>query len=342
MKNSMHSLARLLQHKTTSRRMRKVDENLVPDDPHEVRLFMVVRNESLRLPAMLKYYFSKGIDRIFAIDNGSTDGTLDLLLSQKKAHVFATKDTYKRHPYWIDFLLCRYGAGHWCIVIDADEILIYPHFEKISIRQLCTFLGREGYNIMDFFLLDMYPDRPLAATSYKKGDGLISAAPYFDTGPYYTEETLCPGILGGIKKSGSRFLKSRRMYGGMRKRVFGIEACLSKFPLFKFERSMSFASGMHLPKGAHLAFAKDLCGALLHFKFLNDFPARAAEEVARKEHWRGAAEYRAYVKAMDRDPHINFYHPRSVRFADSGQLTGLGIMKSSPAFDDFVKNGASL
>jgi hypothetical protein len=132
------------------------------------------------------------------------------------------------------------------------------------------------------------------------------------------------------------------MYGGMRKRVFGIEACLSKFPLFKFERSMFFATGMHLPKGSGLTFAKDLCGALLHFKFLDDFPARAAEEAVRKEHWRGAAEYRAYIKVIDREPDIDLYHSQSVKFNNSGQLAALGIMKSSPAFDDFVKSGTVL
>ena len=64
--------------------MRRCDHRDVPRfAPQELRLFIVVRNEGLRLPYLLRYYFERGVDRLFAVDNDSTDHTRSLLLEQR-------------------------------------------------------------------------------------------------------------------------------------------------------------------------------------------------------------------------------------------------------------------
>lgn len=120
---------------------------------------MVVRNESLRLPFLLEYYFSQGVDRIFVLDNGSTDGTPEIVLSKKNTHLFHALGPYMRHGEWIDTLLHRYGLGHWCLVVDGDEQLIYPHFEKIKIRQLCEVLSRKRLRCHAFFTFGYVSER---------------------------------------------------------------------------------------------------------------------------------------------------------------------------------------
>jgi hypothetical protein len=52
----------------------------------------VVRNEALRLPATLRHHCAIGVQRFFVLDNGSTDGTLDLLANEPDVDVFATAD----------------------------------------------------------------------------------------------------------------------------------------------------------------------------------------------------------------------------------------------------------
>lgn len=313
----MYRLIRPLKRYIVSRRIKKIDDNIIPDAPEEIRLFMVVRNESLRLPFIFQYYFLLGVDRMFVIDHGSTDGTRSFLLSQKNTHVFEINDRHEDHPYWFDLLLCQYGAGHWCLVVDADEMVIYPHYEKVSLRELCTFLDNGGYEAMNFVLLDMYSDKPLFLTSYRPDTDPLSVAPYFDPPPYFTNKY---GFL----------------YGGMRERVFGVRASLSKFSLFRFRPSMFTITGMHYIKGAKIFYK--LRGAVLHFKFLSDFCPRVSEEVRRKEHWRGAREYRVYMRKIKQNPDISLFYPGSVKFMGSDQLLHLGFMKTTKEFDDILSN----
>jgi hypothetical protein len=290
---------------------------------------MVVRNESLRLPFTLEYYFSRGVDRIFVIDNDSSDDTGAIVLSHKNAHLFHTKDKYRYQAYWIDFLLRRYGVGHWCLVVDADEVLIYPFCESLSLRRLCSYLDKERYETLDCVLLDMYPDMPLDEAVYKRGTDPLLVAPWFDRGPY------APGMRGPRYFDEQQIIYEgpERLFGGVRQRVFGCSnACLSKFPLLKFTKSMFLSPGTHFIEGA---FAADIRGALLHFKYLNDFSGRVREEVVREEHWQKATEYKDYLRTLNDSPHINLCSSSSERFVDTNQLVSLGIMKTSDTWDMF-------
>lgn len=325
-------LRRSLLRNYVSWRIRKIDSMSVPANPDEIRLFMVVRNESLRLPFTLEYYFSRGVDRIFVIDNNSSDDTASIVLSHKNAHLFHTADKYRHQAYWIDFLLRRYGVGHWCLVVDADEVLIYPFYESIALRQLCSFLDKEHFQTLDCVLLDMYPDIPLDRVVYKRGTDPLLVAPWFDRGSYVS------GMGGPLYIDDQQIIYEgpERLFGGMRNRIFGCSnACLSKFPLIKFTKSMFVSHGTHFIEGAHAA---DFRGTLLHFKYLNDFSERVREEVARKEHWREATEYKEYLRTLNDFPDINLCSSLSERFVDSNQLASLGIMKISEKLDMFCKS----
>lgn len=306
-------------------RIKKIDHAAVPDNPGEIRLFMVVRNESLRLPFLLQYYFSSGVDRAFVIDNNSTDGTTDFLLSQRCTHVFNTQERFARFEGWFDLLLHRYGAGYWCVVVDADELLLYPHREKISIRKLSEFLDRESRTALHCLLLDMYSDKPLRLTRYNRGNDPLSACPFFDP----DSQTRAP--IRPLPRSSQKF----KYLHGMRKRVFGVDVCLSKFPLIRFNPGTFLWGGAHFIEGASIAGEE---GALLHFKFLDDFVPRVAEEAEREEHWDDAVEYKVYARKIEQNPDLGLHYSGSLRFKNSDQLVDLGIMKTSTAFDTYASN----
>src|SRR5262252_7808355 len=87
----------------------------------------VVKNEALRLPYWLDYYRSMGFDRFVFVDNSSTDGTLELLLAQPDAYVFATTEPYAASKYgvtWTNAVLDAVCDGRWTLVADADELLV--------------------------------------------------------------------------------------------------------------------------------------------------------------------------------------------------------------------------
>src|SRR5689334_10124998 len=327
-------LARRLPGRTRAKRaITKSDTRPVPVVPQEIRAFLVVRNESLRLPFILNYYFEKGVDRIFVLDNCSSDETATIVLGHENTHLFSTSDNFVDKVYWVDHLLRRYGVGHWCVVVDADELLLYPYCDSLSINELCRFLDHTASNAMDCVLLDMYPDVPLDQIRYRRGTDPLQTACWFDAGPF-TEVRAGPVYMPAqnLVHDGPE-----RLFGGMRKRVFDANPCLSKVPLVNFTKSMCLSVGTRLVEGARVS---EIRGALLHFKYLQDFSDNVQREAVRGQYWQGASEYKRYLSVIGRVPQLNLHDPSSVKYEDSRQLIELGIMKASERLAGFAEGRA--
>jgi len=80
-----HYRLRLLRKKWQIRTFRRKKDlkNIKLGESHAKKggifLFSTMRNEALRLPYFLEYYRALGVDQFFIVDNGSTDGTAELL-----------------------------------------------------------------------------------------------------------------------------------------------------------------------------------------------------------------------------------------------------------------------
>ena len=98
---------------------------------------------------------------------------------------------------------------------------------------------------------------------------------------------------------------------------------------------MFLSRGTHWIQGGRVA---DLRGALLHFKYLDDFPQNVKQEVMRGQRSFGNdLEYNRYLAALSRFPDLCLHADLSVRFSDSAQLVNLGIMKRSRAYGSFIQ-----
>jgi glycosyltransferase involved in cell wall biosynthesis len=305
--------------------IKKVDYRPVPKARDEIRAFLVVRNEALRLPSTLRHHRAIGVHRFFVLDNGSTDGTLDLLTNEPDVHIFRTAESYAASQCgitWTNALLDAFGDGRWTLTIDADEQFIYPHYEEQDAGLLCRFLDSVGAQGLVCLLLDMYSDRPVKDTVHGPAASLIDTCRYFDVGNYriHPVET-CP-----------RF----QIYGGVRERIFrDVDSqfhppTISKVPLVRWRAGMRFIHSTHTL--TPIAIPRMLAG-LLHFKFLSDFHDRVVTEVRRSEHYAGAREYRAYLELLRDNGDVSFITKDSVRFQDSAQLVRLGLMRTDDAFE---------
>jgi glycosyltransferase involved in cell wall biosynthesis len=299
--------------------LQRLDQRPIPDGIGEIRAFLVVRNEALRLPDNLRHHRALGISRFFVVDNGSTDDTLDFLLAQPDVHLFSTQESFAASGFgisWINGLLDAYGDGHWTLTVDADELLIYPGFESVALPKVCAHLDHLQAQGMFCMLLDMYAEAPLKDVGYRAGDSLIAACPWFDPAPYRTIEAAAfPHV---------------QIYGGVRERIFQFTASaapnsptLSKVPLVRWQAGMRFLLCTHSLTPIRLA---QMTGLLLHFKFLGDFHNRAMTEAARGEHFAGAIEYKVYVELLARDPALTLRDRNSVSLQGSRQLVELGMM----------------
>jgi hypothetical protein len=325
----------------------------------EIRAFSTCRNERLRFPAFLQHYRRLGVNRFFVVDNGSSDGTIEYLLAQPDVHVFATVNRYREARSgtdWLHALLLEFGVGAWCLTVDVDELLVYPGSEDAPLHTLTEYLDRNGYEAFSCLLLDLYPGGPLRDCSYEPGGDLLAAAPYFDSGPYQRLPVdLCPGVLirGGVRERVfyPAFRKrnlAAKIYAGMcyhaalrmpfLREIPWIRAsrrreppCLTKVPLVRWNSQSAYVYSTHFV--SQKVVAPDT-GALLHFKFLQDFHSRAIDEAARAERYDGAFEYQRYVEKLNQSPAITFMDDASTRFDGTATLVRLGLIHETKAWVD--------
>jgi glycosyltransferase involved in cell wall biosynthesis len=291
---------------------------------------LVVRNESQHLPYLLSYYRQQGVDQFLIVDNGATDETIDYLIIQTDVALWHGDRPLHQVNFgslWFELLLQKYGVEHWCLTINADEVLYYPDCETRTIRDLCVDLDRQYQRAFTAILLDMYSDRPISATHYEMGQPFLEICPYFDRAFFHQAEL----------ETEPEFAGQRRYVGGMRQRVFGRQGdyYLNKVPLLKYRPDLILTGGQHLLGLSSEQIAQET-GALLHFKYFASFPAYVNSEVERKEHSNGAFQYQEYAAKLRQDANLMLYDPQhSLRLQNSQQLVDLGIMhRASQQFPD--------
>lgn len=300
----------------------RIDNRNTAIAPHEVACVLAVRNEALRLPYLLRYHRELGIARFFVIDNDSTDGTHELLASQPDVHLFHTVESYGASNYgtgWMAEALNAHLAGRWVLLIDADELFVFPDCETHSIEQLAAYLDRHHAEAMAAVMIDMYAEGPIARAQLAADQPFTEVCPWFDAQSYPLRDE-----------------RDLPLYGGPRRRLFWPEAgpgdespYLKKFPLIKWRCSRRLNNSTHDFAASRLA---DASGALLHFKLLADFHERAELEAARGEHWKGALEYRHYAAGLAKQGEVSAHYAGSVRYTGSSQLVQLGLMLRPPTY----------
>ncbi len=304
----------------------------VPAEGREgLSVFACIRNEALRLPYFLRHYRGQGAGTFYIVDNGSSDSSKDLLRREPDVVLYHAGGSYADSNCgmaWIHTLLDRYGHDRWCLIVDADELLVYPHCESLDLQDLTGFLESAGAHALLTFLIDMYASVPVREAGYQPGMPFLDTCRYFDADGYWSE----------TPDASTRGVPSR---GGPRQRVFWQDKerarptpYLQKIPLVRWSRGLSYGASTHLLEG--VAFA-EVTGALLHFKFFSDFVQRVEEEVQRKEHFAGAFQYSVYAEELRRDPDLTLYHDKAVEYSDSRCLVKRKLIRSTPAFEACFK-----
>ncbi len=285
--------------------------------------FATVRNEAHRLPHWLSHYRQLGVDHFLIVDNASTDETRDILKQAPDVSVWKTRSSYRRSRFgmdWLTWLQIRYGTGHWCLTVDADELLIYPHHETRNLKELTGYLKKQGARSFGAMMLDMYPESHLGVGSVSSDDNPLSYLKGFDPWGYWW--CYQPKY------------KNISIRGGVRERVFfpdnpDIGPHLHKIPLIWRSVGTVYISSTHIafPRSLNNAFDARLnlpTGVLLHTKFLPEIVEKSAEEKQRAEHFTHTENYDTYYDDLIEGPIL--WHSETARFEDWRQLEQFGLM----------------
>ena len=303
--------------------LERLDSRPIPPPTGEIRLFTRLRNEHLRLPWLFDFYRSQGVDRFFVVDNGSDDGSRDYLLGRPDTHLFLTTNSYAVFGggmRWLNHLLDRHGSGAWCLTVDVDEVLAYPHAEFLGLKELTAHLDREGAQGLFTFMLDMYAEEPLQEVAYLPGDNPLQLCPCFDRSGYIRRDH--PDFPFKMVAGG---LVSRFLYDGRQDGLF-----LHKIPLVRWQEELRYTSSTHTMYPIALA---PETGVLLHFKFIADFIDRARIETERRQYWQGAKRYAEFSRRLDTAAPIDFRCEVTERFDSTAQLVELGLMRTTVELD---------
>lgn len=286
--------------------------------------FVTVRNEVERLPYFLAHYRKLGVDHFLFVDNGSDDGTAAYLADQPDVSVWTTAHSYRLARFgmdWLGWLLWRYGSGHWCLTVDADELLVYPECETRDLKVLTTWLDEQGCPSFGAIMLDLYPKGALEDVKYEPGDDPRDVLAWFDADNY--------------RHRWHHYYGNLWIQGGVRERVFfaqdpGRAPTLNKTPLVKWHWRYAYVSSTHqaLPTRLHDVFDLEAgtkaSGVLLHTKFLPMIGSKTKEEMVRRQHFENSSLYTAYHQKLSQNPVL--WHQGSCRYQSTEQLVKLGLM----------------
>ncbi|MFV0386104.1 glycosyltransferase family 2 protein [Paracoccus sp. (in: a-proteobacteria)] len=306
------------------RRLRPVADRTGHIAPDDILVFAALRNEAARLPEFLAHYRGLGVAHFLFVDNGSDDGSVELVRDQPDASLWLCGDGYRRSRFgmdWIGALLMRHGHGHWCLTVDIDELLIYPDHDRRDLRALTRYLDDRAIPGLGALMLELYPQARLGQAEAPDDAPLLARLPWFDAGPYRTR-IMSPK-------------RNRWVQGGVRERAFfpdrpGQSPTLNKLPLIRWNWRYAYVNSTHSLLPPHLNDLYDgpgdprLSGILLHGKFLPQIIEKSTEELDRRQHFTNPSAYVHYHRALTGEPVL--WNQSSTRYRDWQQLVDLGLM----------------
>ncbi|MFN4098216.1 MAG: glycosyltransferase family 2 protein [Pararhodobacter sp.] len=252
-----------------------------------VAVVTCLRNEMFLLPRFLEHYRGLGVTGFLMADNGSDDGSFEYLADQPDVALFAVDTEYSQSRYgvaWQQALIANFRPGRWSLMADADELLFWNLDLSGNLPALLESRDFAGADAARIFMLDMYPQGPLAAADFNE-EGPFAQAGHVDRDPFLAVSgSRGPYSDAPVWTSALR----HRLIPGSRAELFVAQ----KIALLKYRPWMRLSAGLHFVSDVRLA-RRELLFA--HFKYNAQFRAKALAEVSRRQHFNNAEEYHKYL-----------------------------------------------
>jgi hypothetical protein len=298
----------------------------------ELVVICLVRNGALYVKSFVEHYQRLGVAHCVFLDNGSSDGTVDLLRAHRGVTVLRSDAPYARFENTMKRHLAeRFSRGRWNLCADIDELFEYPYSHELTLRGFLGYLNRHRFTAVVAHLLDLFADVPLAHVVSGPDDSIRGKYRFFDISnldrsPYPWSEPSSADV--------------RLHWGGVRRTVFGTGNGLSKAALVLMDGRVRPFVEWHHVLGARVA---DVTGVLLHYPFVSTFVQKVRDAV-RTGRFGGTttAEYEAYAAALARDPDLTLMRPTARRFDGLEPLIEEGFLAVSDRYREWVRAAAAV
>lgn len=299
----------------------------------QVAVACVVRNGMPWLEAFLAHYRRLGVRHLAFVDNGSTDGTREMIASQPDTSLFVTALPFARYKVPLKrWLMDRFGAGGWSLYCDVDEFFDYPYSDRLPLPLFLEYLNRRDFTAVAAQMLDMFSDEPLAAIQGRPDADLDQTYRFYD--------------VAAITRSRDKYWIDMNELGssgimhhgeGIRASAFGwTGSMLTKHPLVRHGHGVRvFPYDDHFVTGARLA---DVTAVLRHYKFTGAFLAQIADYTSRRGQFDNPI-YSRYREVMNSDDRLSLAGKSAEAFDRPESLLRSGFLIASGEYLDWVRQG---
>ena len=327
--------------------VRRVKGAPIPGVP---KLFAIMRDEMALLPAFLQHYRTLGFEQFLIFDDGSIDGSSELLEAQPDVVLYRSERRYStpltiaypdgelrkdRFGIWLKAALPHVEApGEVVAYFDADEFLILPDNMK-NVGQIIEDMSESSQSVICASVVEFFPETVSDLEKPMPG----TPAGLFDAYPYFEPEALVRLKQGeqpdpfGISKTNRLFEIHeigrekaslwRRLRGRGPKKRFN-RSPRHKLPFIRRDAE-TWQVGSHY---ASVAPAPDKLLTIAHFVFTAEFAAKIDRAREWRAHTESASKYDHYAELLDvmRERDGSFLSERSVRYEGPWQLRDAGLM----------------
>ena len=301
--------------------------------PDEAAVTCLVKNGEYYLSAFLEHHLRQGFRHIFILDNGSSDATVQIAAGHPNVSVYQTsldvgmyQGNLKRH------LAERSVHGGWCLDVDIDEFFDYPYSDVVSLNRFLRYLNRHRFNVVVTQMLDLFSQNALSHLLETRDEDIRSVYRFFDLADVervpYRENVLTSkyASANSISDPGLELL-----YGGIRKRLYGIDCLLTKHSLFRQSDGLDLFPHVHFVDRGHVA---DVTCVLLHYKMTSN-----ALDLAKQNEAAFAANrqgYNDFIRAVIEKREMTLMGPDTREFQGAHTLLGSGFLRASQSYMDLV------
>ncbi|HYO16573.1 MAG TPA: glycosyltransferase family 2 protein [Thermoanaerobaculia bacterium] len=298
--------------------------------PDELLAICVVRNGAVHVRSFLDHHLGLGVRHIVLLDNGSTDGTIDLARGYENVTILRTDCPYRLYENVMKrYLARRFSRGRWNLCVDIDERFDYPLSDVLPLPSFLAYLDYRGFTAVVAQMLDLFPDAPLLDEGGGEA-GLRERHRFYDTSTI-TRREYRYGTLANPEV--------REHRGGIRRAVFQSNNCLTKAALVRVDEEIELFADWHHVRNARIA---DLTCVLLHYPFVETFAAKVEDAVRTGRYGTMTTpQYESYWRALREDPGLRLKGPAAREYAGTAALVEEGFLVISRELQTWVAEHGS-